>query len=965
MAVVKLDLSSPEAVSTLLDPIEQGMIEILTSAPPCGTASRAREIPMEGRYSPKPLRSELYPRGLPDLSPEDQSRVDKANAVYDSIILLVLAMLQQGKSVLIENPLRSLLWELPTYKMLLELGCFDVVLQNCKFSVGLPSRAKWSRFRTNIEEFRQLAGKCNLDHVHLPWGLKSDGSFATADEAAYPLALCFHMASVLVQHLRSRGFQSFSLNDYPSVEANDFHKKRRLLGFQQPRGNRLYALVSEFKDIITLAHNSPIGKDQKLLRHTSKGGDNLDEDQFLCPVVGVFRTPLEFVEESLKVVHPIDMFECSDRHIFNSIIATLEEEPAATAKLRLMAIKELAKLAQDLKTENDQIFNSFDPGMKSVYKGKNFALLLHLLKKYKNEWPDTSIGKEMIEGAKLTGMHEHTGIFPFEMSLPTITEEHLRSNSELRNQSMLTRTKSSGDSDLDEQLWSQTLDENKNGWLDGPFYSIDHLSDHLKDVPHVSRRFPISQSNKVRAIDDFHESNINLACGLCDKLQLMDVDTIAASIRLIEHIVNHEPKEIRHPDGGVHKLNINHEWLVEDRLSQWQGAALDLKAAYKQIAIASKQRWANVVCVYDPTSKRPALFVQNTLPFGAMSSVMFFNRIARFLWFVGCREYRAIWHNFYDDYPTLSPTILSKSTKLTLELFMKILGWNIACDEKKQMSFSELFSALGVVFDVSDLSGLGSFISNTEKRKTQVIETMMKVVETKSLTQKQAESLVGKLQFMEAQCFGRIGRSYLRCVRKFVSHNSKVLESDCKNFLDLATWLETCEPRRLTPARQGTNVVFTDGACEFVHGHRKVTCGALLFPADKSKPLCFGFEVPNRISDEWAYEADKEQLVTEAELFPAVIALKVWNHHFANRRALFFVDSEPAKNSLVRGTSNAETCAKIVREFYQLVDESKVYPWFTRVPSFSNPADAPSRLDLQECVDLFGAEVINVSHLLH
>jgi hypothetical protein len=52
--IVKLDLTIPNQVSVLLEPIELGMVEILTSAPPCGTASRAREIPLPGRRSPKP-----------------------------------------------------------------------------------------------------------------------------------------------------------------------------------------------------------------------------------------------------------------------------------------------------------------------------------------------------------------------------------------------------------------------------------------------------------------------------------------------------------------------------------------------------------------------------------------------------------------------------------------------------------------------------------------------------------------------------------------------------------------------------------------------------------------------------------------------------------------------------------------------------------------------------------------------
>jgi hypothetical protein len=122
----------------------------------------------------------------------------------------------------------------------------------------------------------------------------------------------------------------------------------------------------------------------------------------------------------------------------------------------------------------------------------------------------------------------------------------------------------------------------------------------------------------------------------------------------------------------------------------------------------------------------------------------------------------------------------------------------------------------------------------------------------------------------------------------------------------------------------------------------------------------FGFEVPHDICAEWAYEADKEQLVTEAELYPVVVASKLWKDHFTFRRALVFVDSEPAKHCLIRGTSNVETCAALVQRFYEEVDLLNMFPWFSRVPSMSNPADLPSRLDFISSSELFGAELVDV-----
>jgi hypothetical protein len=141
MPIIKVDLSDAAQVAVLLEPIEMGLVEVMTAAPPCGTASRARDIPMSANsHGPPPLRSSDFPWGLPNLKGDIEHRVELANTVYRSIALLVMAMLSKGKAVLIENPLRSYLWDLPPYTNLLQAGCFDVCLQNCKFSTDVPSR---------------------------------------------------------------------------------------------------------------------------------------------------------------------------------------------------------------------------------------------------------------------------------------------------------------------------------------------------------------------------------------------------------------------------------------------------------------------------------------------------------------------------------------------------------------------------------------------------------------------------------------------------------------------------------------------------------------------------------------------------------------------------------------------------------------------------------------------------------
>ena len=81
------------------------------AAPPCGTCSRARELP----GGPPPLRNEVYPWGFDDLSSDQRARVDAANKIYIGLAKFVEFLILQNVFFAIENPENSLLWLLPIW----------------------------------------------------------------------------------------------------------------------------------------------------------------------------------------------------------------------------------------------------------------------------------------------------------------------------------------------------------------------------------------------------------------------------------------------------------------------------------------------------------------------------------------------------------------------------------------------------------------------------------------------------------------------------------------------------------------------------------------------------------------------------------------------------------------------------------------------------------------------------------
>lgn len=80
--LIRIDLTCSSGQELLWNILRRKDICGVHLAPPCGTASRAREIRRRKGPSPRPLRSNRFPDGIPKLRGTDRIRVQKANVLY-------------------------------------------------------------------------------------------------------------------------------------------------------------------------------------------------------------------------------------------------------------------------------------------------------------------------------------------------------------------------------------------------------------------------------------------------------------------------------------------------------------------------------------------------------------------------------------------------------------------------------------------------------------------------------------------------------------------------------------------------------------------------------------------------------------------------------------------------------------------------------------------------------------------
>ena len=187
-------------------------------APDCRTFPRALEKAVPGApegEGPQPMRSTRHPGGFPwrelverfgRTAKVVQEKLDLHNLMANTAAEECAKAVEQGRFVMVENPVQSYLWDLPAYKRLAKMkGMAWVTFHNCAFG---GERRKYTAVLTNIPGMREALGQhcsaraedapCDFSgKPHVTWKASWKDGFATTvtgPESEYPAAMCSAMA---------------------------------------------------------------------------------------------------------------------------------------------------------------------------------------------------------------------------------------------------------------------------------------------------------------------------------------------------------------------------------------------------------------------------------------------------------------------------------------------------------------------------------------------------------------------------------------------------------------------------------------------------------------------------------------------------------------------------------------------------------------------------------------------------
>ncbi|CAE7244581.1 unnamed protein product [Symbiodinium sp. CCMP2592] len=932
--MVNLDLTQSHSWEVLKFVIKSRRVAMVFAAPPCGTCSAARHF----RPGPPVLRTTSHPWGVPWASTRDCVKLKAANAIYKQLCAFLELCDQHSVPWCVENPTNSTFWELPCLAYPLAHGFF-AHCQACAFG---SERDKKTSFLCSSSGISRMALMCPGCKQHATWGLTSDDTFATAEEAAYPPAMCQALCDVFES-------EAARLN-YVLGSAQPLLARAH----KQPRGRLHPRLLSEHAAVLSRllprapplnhkrcltqdVHGVPAGS--KLLRSEDRGNKGL-----FC-VFGVFRSPESFVREAKLLYHPFDSLAQLPDYLIKSLFEQLTKSPAEICKLRLLRLQKWRARATELAPVEHAHRAKMQPSVKEILANKRTALLEEMAAEI--DWPDKGLFSEMRQGFRLVGCLSPSGVFREGGYLASISESELMENADSIRASLLARVSADPLDENAEELYDVTLQEaTQKKWLDGPMTPGDIGKRFEAWIP--VRRFCVVQKGRLRPIDDFKENLVNQACSTSERIVLQAMDHLLWSLSVLCHFYRKRGAVDFTLSSGERLTGLVHpDWQKPG--ASMQVATLDLKSAYKQLPLNPCDFDKSVVTLKDPKTGSISCFVMRTLPFGALASVYHFLRVSLLLHALGC-HLGACWSAYFDDFPMATHSLVATSTSALVKGFLKLAGFDFA--EEKCTPFSSGVEVLGVTLDVSQSSEGLINIRNKPSRCEELNAVIEEVLRDKALVPCRLPSFIGKLQFADGQIWGRAGRMAMHDLRSlgFTSRIPVSLDASGIEALKILQQRLTHGKPRVIRAgwKEKPILLFTDGALEDDNlDHGPATVGAVMFKPNEPNVHAFGCEVPANVLSHWRSDG-KKHVIGLVELYGAILALRHWRKHLDGSRVILFVDNWPALDTLVKGDASVAIWREILMILENPQEASPCYLWIARVPSASNIADAPSRGSLAE-----------------
>ena len=467
--------------------------------------------------------------------------------------------------------------------------------------------------------------------------------------------------------------------------------------------------------------------------------------------------------------------------------------------------------------------------------------------------------------------------------------------------------------DLKETLQA-TLQEVEDGWAEGPFSFADMCARFPQGF-WLAHRFPHRRTpdSAVRPVDDHAKSRHNACTSGEESIACENADFPSRMATLFYSLL-----------GGIPF-----------------GTGLDdLRKAFRQVPVEDIS--LNVVAVWNHDKKHVDLFVIRGSVFGAVSSVLNFNRMSRWISVHMRCMLGLVIAPYYDDFCCAEPLQTLHSAQFSFLQLITLFG--PLTDPKKHVRGAVSNPFLGVVSDFSQFAAGIIIVRIKPDRKRKLIIALMGVLAKGSLTHADAASLRGKLYFMCLTCSGRVGvAALLPFVRRQYSKRTYLSQDILASVAFFLILLKHMRPRsiNLLSHLRPTLKVWSDAMLQDGVGR----LGFVVYDPEDGYFVCTSYLVPA-----WFFSLmrNANACIGQLEIAAALlvyITLPAWR--LQNRRVLHFIDNTSAMYSLFKGYSSKDDSSLLVNLFHLMLARLHLDIWWEYVASKANIADLPSRDDFK------------------
>ena len=298
--------------------------------------------------------------------------------------------------------------------------------------------------------------------------------------------------------------------------------------------------------------------------------------------------------------------------------------------------------------------------------------------------------------------------------------------------------------------------------------------------------------------------------------------------------------------------------------------------------------------------------------------------------------------NFYDDFNVIEIEALIASTRVTVERFFALLGWRL----KELSDFSEESSPLGAVLDLSRCREGISVIKNKPSRVQEIVATIDAASTAETIPAELLPRLRGRLLFARSLSFGRSGGAALRAISQALQTGGRAIKTAgplAQALGHLREHLLRARPREIRLVHGLPPLIFIDGSFDTGDDGkpRGGIGGIILDPKDMIYESFSLALAPAQVS--FLLGVAGVTAIFQLEILPALVARRLWSARCRGRSLIIFCDNESAKSALIAGFTQQPVAVRLLSLLADLDVIDGALPWFERVPTASNPADAPSR----------------------